>query len=71
MRSLMSGDQIDSSFETACVYAALGDKDKAFELLYEAYENHHTRMETLVTFYWLKDLHDDPRFEDLRSKMGL
>jgi TolB-like protein/tRNA A-37 threonylcarbamoyl transferase component Bud32/Flp pilus assembly protein TadD len=71
MRSLMSRDLIDSSFETACVYAALGDKEKAYQFLYEAYENHHTRMETLITSYWLKSLHNDLRFEDLRSKMGL
>ncbi|MGB6864522.1 MAG: hypothetical protein WBE11_02435, partial [Candidatus Aminicenantaceae bacterium] len=71
MRDLMSRDHIDSSFETACVYASLGDKDKAFQFLFEAYENHHTYMEVLVTHWWLKGLHDDPRFEDLRSKMGL
>ncbi len=71
MRALMSRDHIDSSFETACVYAALGDKDKAFQFLFEAYENHHTYMEVLVTHWWLKGLHDDPRFENLRSKMGL
>jgi serine/threonine protein kinase/tetratricopeptide (TPR) repeat protein len=71
MRDLMSREHIDSSFETACVYAALGNKDKTFQFLYEAYENHHTWMEVLITFWWLKSLHDDPRFEDLRSKMGL
>lgn len=71
MRTLMSRDQIDFSFETACVYATLGNKDKAFQFLYEAYENHHTWMETLITSYWLKSLHNDLRFEDLRSKMGL
>jgi len=71
MRALLSKDHIDSSFETACVYAALGDKDKAFQCLYEAYENHHTYMEVLVTHWWLKALHGDPRFEDLRMKMGL
>ena len=70
MRSFMSRDQTDSSFETACVYASLGDKDKAFQFLSEAYENHHTRLETLITSYWLKSLHDDPRFHTLLKRVG-
>jgi tetratricopeptide (TPR) repeat protein len=61
---------IDPAYFTACVYAGLGDNDRTFEYLDIAYENHSTLMVNLISDWWLRSLHDDPRFEDLRKKVG-
>lgn len=70
LEDLLNQDDIESYFEKACVYASLGDKENAFQFLYMAYENHSTIMVTLLTNPWLRKLHGDPRFEDLRKKVG-
>ncbi len=59
------------SFYAAAVYTAMGEKDKAIQLLEKAYSNHEVEM------YWLKvepplsPLHGDPRFENLLVKIGV
>jgi eukaryotic-like serine/threonine-protein kinase len=44
--------------EMALLYALLGDKDKAFQILQNAYENH---------YFVVSEVKIDPRFEALRS----
>jgi hypothetical protein len=61
---------VDPSYFTACVYAGLGDNDKAFEYLDQAYKNHSTLMIALISDWWLRSLHGDPRFEELVKKIG-
>jgi len=61
---------IDTSFDEACVYAGLGDKDRAFELLNKSYENHSSHILWLVPDWPLHSLHGDPRFEELVRKIG-
>jgi hypothetical protein len=61
---------ISPFYETACTYAARGDKDKIIGYLNQAYENHSTQMIFLIKDEWLRGLHGDPRFEDLRKKAG-
>ena len=70
LKSLLTQMNIDPTYYTACVYAGLGDKDKAFEYLNQAYQNHSTLMINLISDWWLHNLHGDPRFEDLRKKVG-
>jgi TolB-like protein/DNA-binding winged helix-turn-helix (wHTH) protein/Flp pilus assembly protein TadD len=60
-----------SPFDLALIYAALGEKDKAFALLDKAVAEHST---FLVYTKWeprLDPLRSDPRFQDLLRRIGL
>ena len=70
IRTFLIKDNIDPAYYTGCVYAGLGDKDKAFEYLYQAYEKRSTLMIGLISDWWLRSLHSDPRFEELAKKVG-
>ncbi|MFZ2052660.1 MAG: hypothetical protein WAU81_00560 [Candidatus Aminicenantales bacterium] len=61
---------LDTTYDEACVYAGLGDKDKAFKYLNMAYESYSSQMIQLVSDWCLHSLHDDPRFEELAKKVG-
>ena len=61
-----------SPYTMATIYAGLGEIDKAFEFLDEAYS------EKSFDIYWslksdllLDSLRSDPRFQDLLSRIGL
>ena len=70
LKALIAPINVDPAYYTACLYAGLGDNDKAFEYLDEAYESHSTLMVGLLGDYWLLSLHGDPRFEELARKIG-
>jgi TolB-like protein/Flp pilus assembly protein TadD len=57
-------------YQLAQVYAVRGDKEKAFEWLQVAFENHDTGMLALMIDPLLNSLHDDPRFNALVAKMN-
>ena len=52
-------------FDVACLYATIGDKDKAFEFLEKAYQEHNYRISVLQVEPQLDPLRDDPRYSDL------
>jgi TolB-like protein/tetratricopeptide (TPR) repeat protein len=52
------------------VYAGLGEKDKAFEWLTKAYEEHAGQMVCIRVDPWIKNLRSDPRYKELLKKMG-
>jgi TolB-like protein/Tfp pilus assembly protein PilF len=52
------------------VYAGLGEKDKAFEWLTKAYEEHAGQMIFIKIDPWIKNLRSDPRYKELLKKMG-
>jgi tetratricopeptide (TPR) repeat protein len=60
-----------SPYMIATIYAGMGNKDRAFELLAKAYEDRSTDLS-----YFLKSdlrmdtLRSDPRFQDLVKRMG-
>jgi serine/threonine protein kinase len=60
-----------SPFMIACFYASLGDKDRAFDWLNTAYQEHDRMLLCLRTFSQLDPLHSDPRFDELVRKVGL
>jgi TolB-like protein/DNA-binding winged helix-turn-helix (wHTH) protein len=74
-RSLKARERGDSrvyASEVASLYAAVGDKDKAFEWLDKAYEERDGQAITLLKCdpdY--KNLRSDPRFAALLRRMGL
>jgi tetratricopeptide (TPR) repeat protein len=59
-----------SAFQSAAIYAWRGEKDKAFEWLERAYDQHDSGMSRLRYDPTLASLHDDPRFAALVKKMG-
>jgi TolB-like protein/Flp pilus assembly protein TadD len=52
------------------VYAGLGEKDKAFEWLTKAYEEHAGQMIFIKIDPWIKNLRSDPRYKELLKKVG-
>ena len=56
-------------FDVACLYATLGDRDKAFEYLEKAYKERHYRIAVLQVEPQLDPIRDDPRFDDLVSRV--
>lgn len=59
------------TLDYAMVYAALGDKDQAFKYLNKALENRLGSLLLIRTLPIIRDLKDDPRFEELVNKIGL
>jgi serine/threonine protein kinase/tetratricopeptide (TPR) repeat protein len=53
----------------AGIYAALGEKDKAFAALERAAEARSARVSTPRFYFWLAPLFDDPRFPALEDKL--
>jgi hypothetical protein len=52
-------------FDVACLYAAVGNIDKAFENLEKAYLEHSYRIAVLKVEPQLDPLRNDPRYADL------
>ena len=60
-----------SPYQFAKIYAALGEKDQAFELLEQAYDEHEGTLWLLKVTPKVDPLRDDPRFQDLLLRMNL
>ena len=56
---------ISDSFQLACLYAKIGDKDRAFENLERAYQARSFWIAVLEVTPQLDALRDDPRYADL------
>src|SRR5437764_6192517 len=59
------------AYQIAQVYAVRGEKDKAFEWLQIAFDNHDGGMPSLLVDPLLRGLRDDPRYKNLVVKVGL
>ena len=59
------------AYQIAQVYAWRGEKDKAFEWLHVALDNHDTGTLSLLIDPLLSSLRHDSRYDDLRAKIGL
>ena len=60
-----------SPLAIARLYADLGDKDRAFQWLDAAYQEHDWLLMGLNTYFQLDPLRSDPRFTELVRKVGL
>ncbi len=67
----LSKHQYVSPYDIAAVYAALGEKDQAFERLQTAYETRDVGLRYLKVDPAVDNLRDDPRFDDLLRRIGL
>ena len=57
-------------YQVAQVYAVRGEKEKAFQWLQIAFDNHDTGMLALLVDPLLRSLSDDPRYKVLLAKMN-
>src|SRR6266478_10063286 len=63
--------QYVAALTIATVYIDLGDKDKMFEWLNKAYEEHSTGLYDIAVEPPSESLRADPRFQDLLRRMNL
>ncbi len=59
------------AFDYAIVYAGIGDREMAFRYLAQSYQEHSLWMTFTKIEPMFEGLHDDPRFADLVSRVGL
>ena len=57
-------------YQVAQVYAVRGEKEKAFQWLQIAFDNHDTGMLALLVDPLLRSLSDDPRYKNLLARMA-
>ena len=67
----LSAKRIVSPYDSAIIYAGLGDKDKALELLKLCLEERSVQLIGIKVEPFWDDLRDDPRFVELLKKLGL
>ena len=67
----IAGQRYVADYSVALVYAGLGEKDQAFELLEKSYRDHTVDMLTLYYDPLIDNLRSDPRFADLVRRVGL
>jgi TolB-like protein len=71
LADLIANGRDPLSYQIAEVYAVRGEKDKAFEWLQIAFDQHDTGTLTLLVDPLLRGLRDDPRYKNLLAKLGL
>ena len=59
------------SYRIANIYAALGDKDKAFAELEKAFVDHDWELHRLKVDPLMDPLRDDPRFKEMLKRLNL
>ena len=64
-------NQYVRSYETALIYAGLGDRAKTFQYLDKAYEERSVGMTDLISDVAFENFRSDPRFQELVRKVGL
>ena len=68
----MSEHRYIAPYNVAVIYAGLGEEDEAFTWLNRAYEERsYILVEYLTTDARLDSLRSDPRFDELRRRIGL
>jgi Flp pilus assembly protein TadD len=70
--SALSGQRFISQKSLAAIYAALGEKDKAFERLEKAYQERSIGTGlSIKEFPGFDPIRSDPRFQDLLRRINL
>jgi TolB-like protein len=71
LADLIANSRDSLAYQIAQVYAVRGEKDKAFEWLQIAFDNHDGGMPSLLVDPVLRGLRDDARYKKLVVKVGL
>src|SRR6185436_3856683 len=64
-------DSYVEPYEFATVYAALGDRDRAFAALDRAYREHSSALPAITSDAMMDSLRSDPRYRALLAKLRL
>jgi hypothetical protein len=68
----LSAHSYSAPYNVAVIYAGLGENDEAFTWLNRAYDDRsYILAEYLTTDARLDSLRSDPRFDELRRRIGL
>ena len=67
----LSVHQYVAPYNFAVIYAGLGNKDEAFDWLNRAFQERSYLLTYLTVDERLTNLHSDPRFDELRRRVGL
>jgi len=70
LKALEAHDDADY-YNLAIVFLALGDKEQSFKALDRAFEQHTGSMAFLKSDPFWKDVHSEPRYQDLLRRIGL
>ncbi len=70
LREESKTNYVPSSF-IAILHLGLGERDKTFEFLERAYQEHDARLLWMLADPSFEPLRSDPRFKDLRRRMKL
>jgi hypothetical protein len=62
---------LDATFDSAIIYAGLGQRDQAFEWLEKPYKERSSWLAYLKADPRLDPLRSDPRFQELLLRVGL
>jgi tetratricopeptide (TPR) repeat protein len=71
LADLIANARDQLAYQIAEVYAVRGEKDKAFEWLQIAFDNHDGGMPSLLVDPVLRGLRDDARYKNLVARVGL
>jgi TolB-like protein len=71
LKDLIAKHAKDMAYQVGDVYAWLGDKDKAFEWLERAYQQHDSGLNGIAYDPILAGMESDPRYDALLKKLGL
>ena len=71
LKQLETTKEYVSPGELAILYGALGDKEKAFQTLERAFNEHDLQLQFLKVDPAYDPLRDDPRYQDLMRRVGL
>lgn len=71
LEQMIADDGHRAAYQITEILAFRGDIDEAFEWLQRAYDQKDSGMRELIGNYFLRNLHDDSRWEDMLNLMGL
>jgi serine/threonine protein kinase len=71
LKELIAQDAADMAYQVSDVYAYRGEKDKAFEWLERAYQQHDSGLNGVAYDPLLAGLQSDPRYHALLTKLSL
>lgn len=71
LHDLIAKHAMDNAYQIGDVYAWMGDRDKAFEWLERAYQQHDSGLNGVAYDALLMGLHQDPRYSALLRKLQL
>jgi TolB-like protein len=71
LEQMIADDGHHAAYQLTEILAFRGETDRAFEWFQRAYDQKDGGMSEIIGNYFLRNLHDDPRWEEMLIKMGL